>query len=109
MSARLWISTPAGASWTAIRGVYEAWFNAFPDSRLTNERAIVDGSRIAEIATLSGTDTGGFLGLAPTGRPFRIPIVWQYAVEGGQFVFVRPTYDFTGMLVQLGVLKAKPA
>lgn len=93
----------------AIRQVYDAWFNAFPDSQLASERAIVDGNRIAEVATQSGTDTGSFLGLTPTGRPFRIPIVWLYTVEGGRFVYVRPIYDFTGMLVQLGVLKAKPA
>ena len=56
-----------------------------------------------------GTDTGGFMGLRPTGKPFRLPVVWIFKVSDGQFVHVRAIYDFTGLLVQIGVLKAKPA
>jgi len=93
----------------AIARVYDAWFRAFPDGVLAGERLIVDGHRVAQMATQSGRDTGGFLGLPPTGKPFRIPIVWLFTVEGGRFSYVRPLYDFTGMLVQIGVLKAKPA
>jgi steroid delta-isomerase-like uncharacterized protein len=93
----------------AIRQVYEAWFAAFPDSSLAREGILIDGARVAELAMQSGTDTGGFLGLPPTGKPFRLPVVWLFTVRHGQFVYVRPIYDFTGMLVLIGVLKAKPA
>jgi steroid delta-isomerase-like uncharacterized protein len=94
---------------TAIRRLYETWFGAFPDSSLVPEDVLVDDERVAETAMLSGTDTGGFLGLPPTGKPFRLPVVWLFTVRNGQFDYVRPIYDFTGMLVQIGVLKAKPA
>jgi steroid delta-isomerase-like uncharacterized protein len=94
---------------SAIARLYEKWFTAFPDSKLASEEVIVDGGRIAEIATLSGTDSGGFLGLPATRRPFQLPSVWFYTLTDLQFVYVRPMYDFTGMLVQIGVLKAKPA
>ncbi len=93
----------------AIRQVYETWFGAFPDSSLARERVLIDDEHVAEMAMQSGTDTGGFLGLPPTGRPFRLPVVWLLTVRHGQFVYVRPIYDFTGMLVLIGVLKAKPA
>jgi predicted ester cyclase len=93
----------------AIRQVYEAWFAAFPDSSMIRERVLIDDERVAEVAMQSGTDTGGFLGLPPTGKPFRLPVVWLFTVRHGQFVYVRPIYDFTGMLVLIGVLKAKPA
>jgi steroid delta-isomerase-like uncharacterized protein len=93
----------------AIRRLYEAWFAAFPDSALAPEDVLIDDERVAETAMLSGTDTGGFLGLSPTGKPFRLPVVWLFTVRHGQFDYVRPIYDFTGMLVQIGVLKAKPA
>ena len=65
--------------------------------------------RIREALPASGTDTGGFLGFPATRRPFRLPAVWLYTVTNLKFVYVRPMYDFTGMLVQIGVLKAKPA
>jgi steroid delta-isomerase-like uncharacterized protein len=93
----------------AIRRLYEAWFAAFPDSALAPDDVLIDDERVAETAMLSGTDTGGFLGLPPTSKPFRLPVVWLFTVRDGQFDYVRPVYDFTGMLVQIGVLKAKPA
>jgi steroid delta-isomerase-like uncharacterized protein len=93
----------------AIRRLYDAWFGAFPDSGLAPEDVLIDNERVAETSMLSGTDTGGFLGLPPTGKPFRLPVVWRFTVRHGQFDYVRPIYDFTGMLVQIGVLKAKPA
>jgi steroid delta-isomerase-like uncharacterized protein len=93
----------------AIRHVYQAWFAAFPDTALVSEDVLIDDERVAETAMLSGTDTGGFLGLPPTGKPFRLPVVWLFTIRDGQFDYVRPMYDFTGMLVQIGVLKAKPA
>ena len=93
----------------AIADVYQAWFTAFPDLIVRTEEPVIDGDRVAQLATQSGTDTGGFLGLPPTGKPFRIPIVWLFTLEGQQFVHVRPIYDFTGLLLQIGLLKAKPA
>ena len=75
----------------------------------TNEELLIDGDRVAEMTTLSGTDTGGFMGRPPTGKPFRVPIVWLFTVKDGQFTRARPIYDFTGLLVQIGLLKAKPA
>ena len=93
----------------AIRKLYETWFNGFPDLVWTSDELLIDGDRITEVTTHSGTDTGGFMGLRPTGKPFRVPVVWILRVKDGQFVHVRPIYDFTGLLVQIGVLKAKPA
>jgi predicted ester cyclase len=93
----------------AIRKLYETWFTGFPDLAWTSEDVIVEGDRVTQMTTQSGTDTGGFMGLRPTGKPFRVPIVWIFTVRDGQFVHVRPIYDFTGLLVQIGVLKAKPA
>ena len=91
-----------------IRNLYAAWFAAFPDSNITTDEVTIDGSRVAELSTMSGTDTGGFLGLPPTRKPFRLRSAWLYTLHDGQFVRVQPIYDFTGMLVQIGAVKAKP-
>ena len=91
-----------------IADVYAAWFAAFPDSQLTIEEITVDGVHVAELSTMNGTDTGGFLGLPPTHKPFRLRSAWLYTLHDGRFLHVRPIYDFTGMLVQIGAIKAKP-
>jgi ketosteroid isomerase-like protein len=43
-----------------------------------------------------------------SGRPFRFPIVFVLDVRDGLIVHDRRIYDFTGLLVQIGMIKAKP-
>jgi len=93
----------------AIMRAQDAVFNAFPDAAIVEDVALIDGERAAVIADFSGTQTGEILGLPPTGRAFRIPVVYLSVVRDNQIVSERRIYDFTGLLVQIGVLKAKPA
>lgn len=93
----------------AIAEVYAAWFKGFPDLVTTFEEPLIDGDRVAQVVLSVGTDTGGFLGVPPTGKPFQIPIVFLSTVKDQLIVHEQRVYDFTGMLVQIGVLKAKPA
>jgi predicted ester cyclase len=73
------------------------------------EQPVVDGRRAAQLATMTGTHVGGFLGLPPSGRRFQVPVVFLYTFADGRVIDERRVYDFTGMLMQVGVLKAKPA
>ena len=73
----------------------------------TTEELVIDGDRAAQVATLAGTDTGGFLGLPASGKPFRVPILTPHGKDQ-QIVSERRIYDFTGLLIQIGVLKASP-
>ena len=93
----------------AIRKVYEAWVASFPDAQFEPEAPIVDGERVAQVATVKGTDMGGFMGLAPTGKRFTMPMVFLFVIKDGKIQHERRVYDFTGLMIQLGVLKAKPA
>jgi steroid delta-isomerase-like uncharacterized protein len=93
----------------AIAQVYEAFFGAFPDVAVTSDELLIDGDRVALTFTAVGTDRGGFMGLAPTGKPISIPMVFLYTMAHDQIVHERRIYDFTGMLVHIGVLKARPA
>ena len=93
----------------AIEEVYRAWFSAFPDAAFAADEALlIDGDRVAQRLTTSGTDTGGFLGLPPTGKAFRMPLVVLCTLDDSHIVYERRIYDFTGMLIQIGVLKARP-
>ena len=93
----------------AIAHVLRAFFDAFPDADLTQEELIIEGDRVVQVGTLSGTDTGGLMGTAPSLRPALVPMVIVCRVSDGLIVHERRVYDFTGLLVQIGVLKAKPA
>jgi len=89
--------------------VYRAFFEAFPDATIEVEELLIDGDRVVEIGTLRATDTGGLMGMAPSGKLAVIPIVILSKVRNGEIVYERRVYDFTGLLVQIGVLKARPA
>jgi steroid delta-isomerase-like uncharacterized protein len=102
-----WAGTVKGRD--AIEQAWRTVWSAFPDQVIQQEEPIVDGDRAAVLATASGTDLGGFMGLAPTGKPFRITIVFLFTFDDRHIVHERRIYDFTGLLVQIGILKAKPA
>ena len=88
---------------------FEGLFGAFPDMSWTFEPPIADGNRVALIAEVTGSHSGTFMGLPPTGRPYHFRIVFLLDVEDQRIVRDRRVYDFTGFLVQVGALKAKPA
>jgi hypothetical protein len=83
-------------------------FAAFPDLRYRAETRLIDGDRVAEVGTTTGTDLGGFLQVPPTDKAFRLPIVCLYTLKGRYIVRERRIYDLTGLLVQVGILKVRP-
>jgi steroid delta-isomerase-like uncharacterized protein len=93
----------------AIESVYQLWFTAFPDYQWLQEEIIIDDQRAAVIARIVGTHEGEFFGLAPTKRRFDCRVVFIYTMKDGQIVHERRILDFTGVLLQVGVLKARPA
>jgi steroid delta-isomerase-like uncharacterized protein len=93
----------------AVANAHTAIFGAFPEITHHFEPPLLSDRRAALVAQSTGTHTGTILGLPPTGRAFQFPVVVLLDVEDGLIVRDRRIYDFTGLLVQVGVLKAKPA
>ena len=91
-----------------IERIYRLWFSAFPDIAMHHDHVLIDGDRAAVIARLSGTHAGEFFGLPPTGRHVEVQVALLLTFAGGSVVDERRIYDFTGVLIQIGVLKAKP-
>lgn len=91
-----------------IERVYRVWLAAFPDLQVKSEELIIDGDRVVEIAHLSGTHAGEFFGAAPSGRRIGVAAAIVVTIKDGEITHERRILDFTGLLVQVGVLKAKP-
>jgi steroid delta-isomerase-like uncharacterized protein len=92
-----------------IERVYRNWFAAFQDIKTEQDDLLIDGDRVVMIARVSGTHSGDFMGLPATGRQMEVLMVSLMTVTDGFVVDERRIYDFTGLLVQVGVLKAKPS
>ena len=93
----------------AIENVYRAFFTSFPDVTLEHPALVADGDHVVQTVTFSGTNTGGFMGMAPTGKRFSFDAVLICTLRGGRIAHEKRIYDFTGFLMEIGVLRAKPA
>src|SRR5215510_11922866 len=106
------IESPTAGTHTgreAAERTFRVVFSAFLDLTTKVENLIIDGNNAVTVVSIEGTHIGEFLGLQPSGKRFIMPAVFFYQLENGKIVRERRIYDFTGMLIQIGVLKAKPA
>lgn len=92
-----------------IQRVYQIWFTAFPDLQFTEYDFLIDGNRVALLMTVTGSHSGDFFGLPASGRHVQAVCAFHYTLKDGVIVHERRVLDFTGVLIQVGVLRAKPA
>ena len=94
----------------AIHDAARAFFTSFPDAALVVDAILVDEPRVAIFTTVNATHVNEFFGMPGTNRhiEFRNARLLEMS-EDGFITYERRIYDFTGLLVQLGVLRAKPA
>jgi len=92
----------------AILSTYRDLFAAFADWKVDAQDLLIDGDRVAEVFSAKGTHIHEFFGVPGTGRRFLIRGVIVFQFKDGKIVHEDRYYDFTGMLLQIGVLKAKP-
>jgi predicted ester cyclase len=91
-----------------VEHTLKAVFAAFLDCTIKTESLLIDGDRVAHALAIAGTHIGEFMGLPPSRKSFRIKAVFLYELRDRKIVHERRIYDFTGLLMQIGVLKAKP-
>ena len=92
----------------AVEHTLRAFFAAFLDCTIKTEALLIDGDRVAQALAVAGTHIGEFMGLPPTRKSFRFHAVILYELRNRKIVHERRIYDFTGLLIQIGMLKVKP-
>jgi steroid delta-isomerase-like uncharacterized protein len=92
----------------AIESSYREIFKTFSDWTLDEQEDVIEDSRAIQVLTFHGTHTGLLFGMPPSGRRFQCQGVSFLEFKDGKIARERRLYDFTAMLLQLGVLKAKP-
>ena len=76
----------------------------FPDYRWNIEDIIAEGDKVVYRFTLHGTDTGGFMGMPPTGKHVVTEAIGIQRFAEGQVVERWNISDSLGMLSQLGLI-----
>jgi predicted ester cyclase len=104
-------TSPAAGTVTGrarIREVYDYWLEAFPDMDFTWTTPIVEGTRAALFWRFRGTLSGKFFGEARAGTRIQFPGAAEYILAPEGIVTATHVFDFTGTLVNAGVLRVKP-
>ena len=93
----------------AIADSYRTLFSIFPDWDFQGEELLIDGNRVCQPFTATATHVGTFMGIDGTNRRFKIQGVRLFTMADGLVLHERRMYDFTGLLIQIGILRGKPA
>jgi predicted ester cyclase len=84
-------------------------FDAFLDITMSVDDLVIDGDVVVTILSIEGTHMREFLGFEPTGKRFQMSAAFVHRLSNRKIIHERRIYDFTGLLLQIGVLKAKPS
>ena len=91
-----------------IEAMYRKLFKVFQDMRFDDvAEPIIDGNRAVQPFVARASHTSEMFGLPPTGRRFELHGALFLEFANGLLAHERRLYDFTAMLLQLGVLKPK--
>jgi len=81
------------------------FFKGFPDLHETIEDIIAEGDKVWVRFRFTGTHTGEYLGLAPTGRKITVEIVDIFRMVDGKAVEEWEVADGLDSLKQLGIIE----
>ncbi len=89
-----------------IKPMIAAFKSAIPDLAVTVHDMMGEGDRIGVRAEITGTHTGEWFGVAPTGKPFTIVLHEFHRVENGRLTHTWHLEDWFGWLNQVGAWPA---
>ena len=108
--AEQWSPTGTVRGREAIKAYNQAWFDAFPDAKLTVKSRIVGDNAVAEEGTFEGTHTGTFRtpngDIPPTGKTLKGPYCGITHYEGELGVRNSVYFDQVDLMTQLGLMPA---
>ena len=77
----------------------------FPGYELEADQLIAEDDLVSVIGRFSGTHTGSFMGIPPTGKSFsNVPIHITYKVQNGKIVDHWMLFDSANLMQQLGLV-----
>ena len=97
----------------AVEAAFQDVFRAFGDVTFQIDDLIVDTQgeagtvKAVLIVTSHATHKGDIFGLPGSGRRIETQMVFVFRLKDNRITSERRLYDFTGVLVQLGVLRTK--
>jgi steroid delta-isomerase-like uncharacterized protein len=99
------VSEPGAGSFKHIVGMFRG---AMPDVKLTIEDQIYTVDKVVHRWRLNGTDTGGVMGMPPSGKALEMTGTTTVRMKDGKIAERWANVDELGLLQQLGVVPPPP-
>jgi len=96
---------PGSGSFKQIIGMFR---HAMPDIHLTIQDQIFAGDKVVHRWSLTGTDTGGVMGMPPSGKTLTFTGTTIARMQDGKIAERWANVDELGLLQQLGVVPPPP-
>jgi steroid delta-isomerase-like uncharacterized protein len=93
---------PPGVDGVVAR--HQMLFAAMPDIHIEIHTVIVEGDTTAARFTITGTDTGGFMGMPPTGKAVKVTGMDFMRFRDDLIIEHWGEMDMFGLLQQLGII-----
>jgi steroid delta-isomerase-like uncharacterized protein len=100
-----WGSTGAGKE--DLKRAIERVGAGLSDTRMSIEDVIAEGDRVAVRLTSHAVQSGEFMGLSPSGKPYTIGEIHIFRIAGGRVAEHWHQADLLGMMRQLGAMPGK--
>ena len=88
----------------SFRAIVSMFRGAMPDIKLTIDDEVYVGDKVVHRWTLNGTDTGGVMGMPPSGKKLTFTGITTVRMADGKIVERWANVDELGLLQQLGVV-----
>jgi steroid delta-isomerase-like uncharacterized protein len=99
--------TPLPGDATGAQLLKQVWvvlLRAYPDLHLTVEDLIGEGDKVVARIVCSGTHTGEYMGLPPTGKSIAYDEIFIFRFDDGRVVETWGVVDVYSQMKQLGVI-----
>ena len=90
----------------AQKRIWEILLRAFPDIHITLEDLLADGDKIVARQTVTGTNSGEYRGMPPTGKSVTYNEIFIARFANGQITDLWGVVDVYSQLQQLGLIQA---
>jgi steroid delta-isomerase-like uncharacterized protein len=102
LTPRLMPGIPAGIE--GARAAHRIMLAGFPDYQTVIEDLFAEGDKVAARITMSGTNTGSFMGIPATGKHVSFTGIYIARIADGKIVEHWGEEDSVSLLQQLGAL-----
>ncbi len=102
LTPKIMMGIPSGIE--GAKAAHHIMLAGFPDFQTVIDDLIAEGDEVVARITMTGTHTGNFMGIPPTGKHVEFTGIYIARIANGKIVEHWGEEDGLGLLTQLGVM-----